>query len=597
MSQNKIQFHISRLLAVLLCVALFVVLTPTVYAVDGSCGDNLTWSFDGSTLTISGSGVMDNYTENDPAPWHEFRDGITRLSLPEELTRIGTRAFAECTSLLAVNIPGEVQIIDDSAFLGCTSMTMLGLNEGIRTIGQCAFEQCKSLADVRLPNSLINLGNHAFYMCESLTYITVPGNVKSIGSGVFSYCSNLVRADINASAKMPAWSFYGCDKLEIVTIQGSSVEPESLMVSTPPQGVGSGTSTGGVTVTPEESEKPSEPVDSSNPEEPSESEPSDNNTGFVSGENIITDTNGQQVVETTTVTQNEDVTITTTNRTPADGKGSTTTTITATIQNDKGWSDVVDKVNSSTIGGNSETVHATVYLPNSDTVPSDVLQQFAGKNVSLNIHTKEGSSFTLDCTKLETSVKDDLVLNYTIVSVDEEDVPEELKGCTVYRLEFADTAKLSAELVIRLPGGHAHSTATLYQRKGIGSLEKLQSVVVDPYGDAHWYVSAVDDKTKYFIGIDVPMEEADEAPLIPQNLQEEYQVHTADDGKQYVITGRSSSWGMNLGQVMGILAAVMVGVIALVGAIMYIWNKSRAKEGYVPGLENLDDEDDITFIQ
>ena len=48
---------------------------------------------------------------------------------------------------------------------------------------------------------------------------------------------------------------------------------------------------------------------------------------------------------------------------------------------------------------------------------------------------------------------------------------------------------------------------------------------------------------------------------------------------------------------MGILAGVMVGVIALVGVIMYIWNKSRAKEGYAPGLEDLDDEDDITFIQ
>lgn len=592
MSMNKINFHISRLLAVLLCVLLFVAITPAVYAAEGTCGDALTWSFDGSTLTISGSGILRSYTEEEPAPWHEFRDQITRLSLPEDLTRIGTRAFAECTSLSSVNIPGDVQIIDDYAFMGCTSMTMLVLNEGIRTIGQCAFEQCKSLADVRLPNSLINLKNHAFYMCESLTYITVPGSVMNVGSGVFSYCSNLVRADINANVEMPKWSFYGCDKLEVVTIQGTSVEPESLMISTPPQGSGNGTSSSEPTVVPEQTVVPS------NPEGETEVESSGNDNGFVSSENITTDKNGQPMIENTTVTQNEDVTITTTNRTPADGNGSTTTTITATVQNDKGWSDVAEKVNSSTIGGNSETVNVTVYLPNSDTISADVLQQFAGKNVSLSIQTKDGSSYTLDCNLLESDVKDDLVLNYTVVSLEVADVPEELKGCTVYRLEFADKAKLSAELVIRLPGGHAYSTATLYQRKGVGKLEKLQSVVVDPYGDAHWYVSAVDKKTKYFIGIDVPgAAEAGEAPLIPKNLEEDYQIYTDGNGNQYVVSGRSSSWGMNLGQVMGILAGVMVGVIALVGVIMYIWNKSRVKEGYVPGMENLDDEENITFIQ
>ncbi len=590
MGKKNKQFHISSLLAVLLCALLFIALTPAVYAADGSCGDDLTWSFDGSTLTISGSGVMNNYTESNPAPWHEFREQITKLSLPEGLTRIGTRAFAECSSLLTVNIPEEVQIIDDSAFLECTSMTILILNEGIRTIAQSAFEQCESLADVRLPNSLINLGNHAFYMCESLTYVTVPGYVKTIGSGVFCYCSNLVRADIHANVEMPKWSFYGCDKLEVVTIQGTSVEPESLMVSTPPQGVGGGTSSSEPTVVPEQTVVPS------NPEGETEVESSGNDTGFVSSENITADKNGQPVIENTTVTQNEDVTITTTNRTPADGNGSTTTTITATVQNDKGWTDVAEKVNSSTIGGNNETVNVTVYLPNSDTVSADVLQQFAGKNVALSIQTKDGSSYTLDCNLLESDVKDDLVLNYTIVSLEEADVPEELKGCTVYRLEFADKAKLSAELVIRLPGGHAYRTATLYQKKGMGSLEKLQSVVVDSYGNAHWYVSAVDHKTKYFIGIDVPgATEAGESPLIPKNLEEDYQIYTDGKGNQYVVSGRSSSWGMNLGQVMGILAGVMVGVIALVGAIMYIWNKSRVKEGYVPGLYDLDDEEDKNF--
>ena len=585
MSQNNKQLNIHRLIAALLCVVLFITVAPTVYAAEGTCGDDLTWSFDGSTLTISGSGVMDNYTETEPAPWHEFRSQIIWLSLPEGLTRIGTRAFAECTSLSVVNIPGTVQIIDDSAFLGCSSMTMLTLNEGVRTIAQCAFEQCKSLADLRLPESLINLGNHAFYMCESLTYVTVPGYVKSIGSGVFSYCSNLLRADINASAEMPAWSFYGCDKLEIVTIQGSSVEPDSLKITTPPQGLNGGSSAGGTTPDPTPTPGQTQPT------VPGENVPSVTtpDTGFATGESITTDASGKPVLDQTTVTQTENATTTTTNRTPMDQQDSTTTTITATVQNNNGWNDVIDKVNSATIGGNSNTVNVTVYVPGGDVVSADVLQKFVGKNVLLNIQTQSGSQYTLDCTKLDNSLKNDVALNYTLVPMEE--VPEELEGCTVYQLKFQAAAKLPAELVIRLPGGHVLSTATLYQMKGTDNLEKLQSVVVDPYGDAHWYVSAVDEKTEYLIGIDVPGIE-EESPIIPPVLHDMYKVENVYDGVEYVVTGRSSSWGMNLGQVMGIMAAVMVGVIVIVGMVVYMWNKRRVRSGYVPGWDDIDDEDD-----
>ena len=580
MSQKKIQFHIFWLMAVFLCVVLFIGNAPTIYAAEGTCGDNLTWSFDGSTLTITGSGAMDNYTEENPAPWHEFRSQIIGLSLPEELTRIGTRAFAECSGLSVVNVPGTVQIIGESAFLECSSMTMLTLNEGIRTIGQCAFEQCKFLADVRLPDSLINLGNHAFYMCESLTYVTIPSYVKTIGSGVFSYCSNLVRADIYASIEMPSWSFYGCDKLEIVTIQGNPVEPESLKIVSAPQGMIIDSVDGSA-------DAPSGPTF---PQQPSPAP----NTGFASGESITTDATGRPVLDQTTVTKTENATTTVTNRTPLDEQGgtatsSTTTTITATIQNNNGWNDVIEKVNSATLGDNSNTVNVTVYVPNSDVVSAEVLQEFAGKNVSLTIQTQSGSQFTLDCTKLDPSIKKDVTIDYTLVPMEE--VPEELEGCTVYQLKFRAAAELSAELVIRLPGKHALSTATLYQVKGTGKLQKLQSVLVDPYGDAHWYVSAVDEKTEYLIGINVPGAE-EESPIIPAALHDVYKVENVYDGVEYVVTGRSSSWGMNLGQVMGIMAAVMVGVIAIVGVVFYIWNKRRVSSGYVPGWDDMDDEDD-----
>ena len=55
--------------------------------------------------------VLCDYTDTNPAPWYEFRNHILELSLSEDLTVIGARAFAECSNLSVVKIPGSVQII------------------------------------------------------------------------------------------------------------------------------------------------------------------------------------------------------------------------------------------------------------------------------------------------------------------------------------------------------------------------------------------------------------------------------------------------------------------------------------------------------
>ena len=46
----------------------------TVNADDSTCGENLTWSVSGGTLTISGTGAMADYTLSNKAPWYEYRD-------------------------------------------------------------------------------------------------------------------------------------------------------------------------------------------------------------------------------------------------------------------------------------------------------------------------------------------------------------------------------------------------------------------------------------------------------------------------------------------------------------------------------------------
>ena len=122
-----------------------------------------------------------------------------------------------------------------------------------------------------------------------------------------------------------------------------------------------------------------------------------------------------------------------------------------------------------------------------------------------------------------------------------------------------------------------------------GLEEIIQTVVVDDSSDACFSFGSIDENAEYLIAMNVPGIHLEQL-TIPEVLYDEYKIVDQATGKEYEITGRSSSWGMDLGQVMSILAVVMVSVIVLVGGVMFIWNKKRLKSGYVPDWD--DDDDD-----
>ena len=53
----------------------------------GTCGDNLNWSYNESTktLTITGSGAMTDYAAEADVPWYSVRSEILSISLPNGL--------------------------------------------------------------------------------------------------------------------------------------------------------------------------------------------------------------------------------------------------------------------------------------------------------------------------------------------------------------------------------------------------------------------------------------------------------------------------------------------------------------------------------
>ena len=118
---------------------------------DDKCGDNLQWSLDTKTgvLTITGSGDMYNYSfGTNNAPWYEWRESITSIVFPEDLTSIGTIAFLTCSALTSVTFPNTVKTIEGFAFAYCSSLTSIMIPNSVRGIYDEAFSFCTSLTSI-----------------------------------------------------------------------------------------------------------------------------------------------------------------------------------------------------------------------------------------------------------------------------------------------------------------------------------------------------------------------------------------------------------------------------------------------------------------
>ena len=80
------------------------------------CGDDVGWSFDADTGTLTLSGTGDMYDYDNPysihaykyVPWYDIRDSITRVEIGAGVTRIGEYAFYSCTNLTDVYYEGTL---------------------------------------------------------------------------------------------------------------------------------------------------------------------------------------------------------------------------------------------------------------------------------------------------------------------------------------------------------------------------------------------------------------------------------------------------------------------------------------------------------
>ena len=116
---------------------------------------------------------------------------LTGVTIPQSVTSIGYYAFEGCTHLNPLTIMGPITSMGNYAFAGSTYLTSLTLYDDIQTIGNFAFLGSTSLKTVTLPKNLTSIGEYAFACCSELESITIPEKVKTINPKTFADCSNL----------------------------------------------------------------------------------------------------------------------------------------------------------------------------------------------------------------------------------------------------------------------------------------------------------------------------------------------------------------------------------------------------------------------
>ena len=203
------------------------------WATSGSCGDHVQWSLSSnhSSLYIRGYGDMRDFSDDSSSaykqPWSAYWPEIDYVSIDDEITRLGSFAFAYCSNLTDISIPAQATSIGYRTFY-CSGIEYARFQgNSIKEISRGSFEGASFLKSIYLPSSVTFIDQSAFYGCASLTTVDIPSpDLTYIGDSAFYQCRKLNSITI-ASTKLAyigANAFYQCNDLTDVYFGGTRAQ-------------------------------------------------------------------------------------------------------------------------------------------------------------------------------------------------------------------------------------------------------------------------------------------------------------------------------------------------------------------------------------
>ena len=186
---------------------LVTIVLPLVASADesGSCGNNVKWKYVTATktLTIYGTGAMTNYSSSSSAPWYSLRNIIQKVVVEDGVTTIGNYAFYNnYTKITKLTIANSITSIGSDAFRSCSGLTSLVIPNSVTTIGQAAFQNCTGLYSLVIGSGVTSISNSAFSSLTNLRktiwlcttpptgYAKVNGSVHYVPNDQFTSLKN-----------------------------------------------------------------------------------------------------------------------------------------------------------------------------------------------------------------------------------------------------------------------------------------------------------------------------------------------------------------------------------------------------------------------
>lgn len=190
----------------LICISIFTLGMISVYAetvASGTCGTNANWVLDDAgTLTISGTGNMDNYKSKgsgnqSTSPWNDYREQIEKVKIESGISNVGNYAFYDCQKLASAEIPDGVTKVGERAFCRCFSLLKVNIPSSVTEIGFSAFAECRGLRKIVIPDSVTQMGDYVFSGCSTLEDVTLSKKLTELKDQTFSGCSALTEINLH----------------------------------------------------------------------------------------------------------------------------------------------------------------------------------------------------------------------------------------------------------------------------------------------------------------------------------------------------------------------------------------------------------------
>lgn len=201
-------------------------------------------------LIVDGSGDMKNFASQGYIPWRGYSEHIIRLTVGENVTRIGKYAFNGLTALehlyynavnaadckeddevfsngvvkpFTLTIGENVISIPAYLFRRVSNMKNIVWNGNkVERIGADAFEGCSMLSEIIVPDSVIYIEKNAFAGTKGVNELTIGEKTHVIGSRAFANMQNLQKIYYNARATLALETTDKPFDIEHIFVQGMS---------------------------------------------------------------------------------------------------------------------------------------------------------------------------------------------------------------------------------------------------------------------------------------------------------------------------------------------------------------------------------------